>query len=79
MDENKCYTDPDVMTVNEAWSFIDDHHGKSHLRVIEWGNGEGITIEIDDDGMGKKYQRLELTWSRFDAIKACVEAIIDAP
>ncbi len=79
MDDIKFHTDPDVMTVKEVWSFIDDHLGKSELRVFEWGNGEGFTIELDDEGMGEKQQRLELTWSQFDAIKACVEAITNAP
>lgn len=78
MDDIQFHTEPKIMNVKEVWSFIDDHLGKSELRVFEWGNGEGFTIELDDDGL-EKNQRLELTWNQFDAIKACVEAIINAP
>lgn len=79
MDDIQSYTEPNVMTVKEVRSLIHDHLGKSYLRVYQWGNGEGFTIELDDEGMGEKNQRLELTWSQFDAIKACVEAITNAP
>lgn len=79
MDDIQLHTEPKIMNVKEVWSFIADHLGKSYLRVYQWGSGEGFTIELDDEGMGEKNQRLELTWSQFDAIKACVEAITNAP
>lgn len=79
MDDIQFHTEPKIMNVKEVWSLIEDHLGKSEVRVCDWGNGEGFTIVLDDDGMEEKYQRLDLTWSQFDAIKACVEAITNAP
>jgi hypothetical protein len=70
------HSKPDVSSTKEASSVVDDHVGKSHVMVITWGNGEGFSIELEDiDGKTNQKQRLEVTWSQWRAIKACVKEV----
>jgi hypothetical protein len=72
------HTKPTVSTAKEASSFVDDHLGKSHAMVTTWGNGEGFSIEVqdtDEDGKTTAKEQIELTWSQWDAVRACVKAV----
>jgi hypothetical protein len=72
------HSKPDVSSTKEASSLVDDHLGKSHVMITTWGNGEGFTIELqENDVSGKINQKqcLEVTWSHWDAIRACVKAV----
>lgn len=41
------------------------------VEVVEWINGNGIDISINN----RTPQRMSLTWGEFDAIKACISAL----
>jgi hypothetical protein len=59
-------------------SLVEDHLGKSHVMVTTWGNGEGFTIElqdIDENGKTTEVWRLQVTWSQWSAIKACLKKV----
>jgi hypothetical protein len=72
------HSKPDVSDTKESSSLVDDHLGKSHVMITTWGNGEGFSIElqdIDDSGKVAEKQRLQVTWSQWSAIKACLKAV----
>jgi hypothetical protein len=70
------HTKPDVSDTKEASSLVDDHLGKTHVMLTTWGNGEGFSIELQDiDGKTNQKQRLEMTWSQWRAIRACLKKV----
>jgi hypothetical protein len=72
------HSKPDVSSTKEASSLVDDHLGKTHVMVTTWGNGEGFSIElqdIDDSGKATEVRRLQVTWSHWRAVKACLKAV----
>jgi hypothetical protein len=72
------HSKPDVSSTKEALSLVEDHLGKSHVMVTTWGNGEGFTIElqdIDENGKTTEVWRLQVTWSQWSAIKACLKKV----
>ena len=76
---SKFHTKPDVSETREAISRINDHLGRSVVIVHTWGNGEGISVELNDEdkkGSYVKEQRIELQWSQWHAIVACVKSLM---
>jgi hypothetical protein len=72
------HTKPDVSDTKEASSLVDDHLGKTHVMLTTWGNGEGFTIEleeIDESGKTTEVRRLQVTWSQWRAVKACLKKV----
>jgi hypothetical protein len=72
------HSKPDVSSTKEASSLVDDHLGKSHVMITTWGNGEGFTIELQENDVSGKVaeeRRLQVTWSQWSAIRACVKAV----
>lgn len=76
---SRFHTKPDVSETREAISRINDHLGRSIAIVHTWGNGEGISVELNDEGKEANYvkeQRIELHWSQWHAIVACVKSLM---
>lgn len=66
---------PRVADTKAALCCVDDHLSTSDVMIQTWWSGEGFTLQIDCEG---KRELLDLSWQEWEALRLCVEAVLEA-